>query len=67
MPRKPAFNVKMVGREFGADDNVPIGYTQSMTKFRVHPYPMICRSVNRDHPYMRIDGSKPQLHRGRKP
>lgn len=65
MPRKKSFNIKMIGREYGENLDVPRSYTQSMIKFRAYPNPRICRSVNRDHPYMRLDQGKPLIHHGK--
>lgn len=65
MPRKKSFNIKMIGREYGGQDDVPRSYTQSMVKFHRVPFGMILRSINRDHPYMRADGTKPLIHHGK--
>jgi len=65
MPRKKSFNIKMIGREYGGQDDVPRSYTQSMVKFRQHPDGRIVRMVNRDHPYMRLDQGKPLIHHGK--
>ena len=65
MPRKKSFNIKMIGREYGENLDVPRSYTQSMVKFRKHADGRIVRMVNRDHPYMRADGTKPLIHNGK--